>query len=219
MNHHEHDDETQGASTFTRRVVVLIDGICTKIGASRRQFGIFALLLAVACTFWARPAGMLIWHRLRIVTGMPRMAIANEDPDVLASVDVPEPDMIDAGREVRLDQNLLRDPFLPGSAGDEQGGFRAGGANGPEFDSEARIQALAERASGIRLSGTSRGLGTAVLDGRVTVLGAESKTQEIDYRLVEVRSGSVVIDVSVPGEEQWFRFLLDREGAFPVRDD
>ncbi|MDG2030695.1 MAG: hypothetical protein P8J45_06805 [Phycisphaerales bacterium] len=219
MNRHEHDDDTRSTSTLRQRSILLIDGICTKIGASRRQFGVFSLLLVVACTFWARPAGMLIWHRLRIVTGMPRMAIANEDPDVLASMDIPEPDLIDAGREVRLDQNLLRDPFLIGSTDGEQGSGTASGANDAELDLKARMQALTERASRIRLSGTSRGLGTAVLDGRVTVLGAESKTQDIDYRLIEVRSGSVVIDVSMPGEEQWVRFLLDRERAFPVRDD
>ena len=219
MNRHEHDDDTNGAFTLRQRSIHLIDGICTKIGASRRQFGIFALLLVVACTFWARPAGMLIWHRLRIVTGMPRMAIANEDPDVLASMDMPEPDLIDVGREVRLDQNLLRDPFLPGETDGERGGSTTGEANDAEFDLKIRVEALTERASGIRLSGTSRGLGTAVLDGRVTVLGAELQTQDINYRLIEVRSGSVVIEVSMPGEEQWVRFLLDRKGAFPVRDD
>ena len=38
-------------------------------------------LIAAAGIMMARPAGMLLWHRLRIITGMPRMAIANPSPD------------------------------------------------------------------------------------------------------------------------------------------
>ena len=36
---------------------------------------------------WARPAGLLIWNRLRIITGMPRMAIADQDPKMLDRVE------------------------------------------------------------------------------------------------------------------------------------
>jgi hypothetical protein len=220
MKRHEHHDESGRTDGFQHRVLVFVDAACSRMGASRRQFGIFALLLAVACTFWARPAGMLIWHRLRIVTGMPRMAVANEDPDVIAQVDFDPPELMDAGRKVELDEALLRDPFLAGSS-DGDGGETASSAQDANDGSDDRdhVQLLTGLASQIRLSGTSRGLGSAVLDGRVSVLNAEIRTEDVDYRLVEVRSGAVVVEVSLPDAEQWLRFLLDREGAVLMHEN
>ena len=220
MNHHEHRDESRKPDGFQRRLLSLVDEACSRMGASRRQFGILALLLVVACTFWARPAGMLIWHRLRIVTGMPRMAVANEDPDVLAQVDFDPPELIDAGRKVELDDTLVRDPFLADeSSGD--GGEVVAGNEGSDtgLDPDAHIQLLTGLTAQIRLSGTSRGLGSAVLNGRVSVLNAEFHTGDVDYRLLEVRSGAVVLEVSLPDAEQWFRFLLNREGAVLMQKD
>lgn len=219
MNSHGQSDDNKKPSGFQQRAIMIIDRACSKMGASRRQFGIFALLLAVACTFWARPAGMLIWHRLRIVTGMPRMAVANEDPALLAQVEVDAPELLDAGREVHLDEKLLRDPFRTDSLGDGGGFVPPNDSTDTDLDHEARLHLITGRASQIRLSGTSRGLGSAVLDGRVSIIDAELKTPDLHYRLVEVRSGSVVIEACLPGDEQWFSFLLDREGAVPVRED
>ena len=155
MNHHEHRDESRKPDGFQRRLLSLVDEACSRMGASRRQFGILALLLVVACTFWARPAGMLIWHRLRIVTGMPRMAVANEDPDVLAQVDFDPPELIDAGRKVELDDTLVRDPFLADeSSGD--GGEVVAGNEGSDtgLDPDDHIQLLTGLTAQIRLSGT-----------------------------------------------------------------
>ena len=87
-----------------------LERIRLRIGASRGQFATLCLLLIIGGTVIARPAGMLLWHRLRIITGMPRMAVATSDPAEVAQAD-PIPDRIDPGRPVVLDDFLVRDPF------------------------------------------------------------------------------------------------------------
>ena len=71
----------------------------------------------------ARPAGMLLWHRLRIITGMPRMAVANPEPR--QAMPSSGAGRLGAPRFLELDSRLARDPFaeslpnLPEDASDQ----------------------------------------------------------------------------------------------------
>ena len=202
-----------GPAGFRERFFRVVDALRSRVGASRRQFALFSLLLLVACTFWARPAGMLIWHRLRIVTGMPRMAIANEDPEMVASVDADAPASLQAGREVTLDRSLRRDPFRSrfDEGGEPSAVLEPVGAG---TESRHQIDHLTRQIAGLRLSGTSKGLGSAVVDGRVRVVGSTFKVEGLDCRLLEVGPGSVLIEAFMPGDRlEGHRFLVDRGGV------
>ena len=48
--------------------------------ADRRKFRAFGLLLAVAVVLWAKPVGLLLWARIKIITNIPRTAIAEDEP-------------------------------------------------------------------------------------------------------------------------------------------
>ncbi|MCH2144306.1 MAG: hypothetical protein MK082_04060 [Phycisphaerales bacterium] len=213
--HHGMQDGGGESSGLWKRACSFGESLRIRCGASRRQFAVFALLTMVAATLWARPAGLLIWHRLRIITGMPRMAIANEDPKLVAEAGGERPEALDAGRPVRLDVDLRRDPFLqPGSVrtvvllddGDR------GVLDVPESPEPAFLQ-MVPIVETIRLSGTAKGLGTAVLDGRARLLGSRFEKDGLTFTLREVRSSAVLLDVSRPDAEEVFTFILDRGGA------
>lgn len=201
-------------SRWLSKAMKIVDGLRSRVGASRRQFAVFALLILVASALWARPGAMLLWNRLRIITGMPRMAIANEDPELLAQGDEAPPEALDAGRWVRLDDSLRRDPFASFAAGaaadvrsDEPGSNPSGSTP------EKTVEWLGSVASLLRLTGTAKGLGTAVLDGRVRALGKTFEAHGAAFRLTEVRSGAVVLEVRVIGDDAGAFFLLDRSEA------
>lgn len=216
MNEHETDHGHENAPDLGTRTLRVIDSLRGRVGASRRQFVVFAALLMVACGFWARPAGSLIWHRLRIVTGMPRMAIANEDPERLADAGPANVDPVDAGLRIALDTALLRDPFedpsVPVATTPEE--QVASPAETPT--TRPQLDRLRERIDGIRLTGTSRGLGSAVLDGRVRVVSDSFLLDEHRLVLEEVRSGAVVLATPADRAGRVHRFLLDRNGAEPM---
>ena len=110
MNHFKSKDSDQkdagkwGMPPFAERLRL-------RLGASHRQFMVFGLLVLTGGVMMARPAGMLLWHRLRIISGMPRTAIADQDPKIIAAQTGPVFAPVSEGREIQLDVSLLRDPF------------------------------------------------------------------------------------------------------------
>ena len=195
-----------------------LERIRLRIGASRGQFATLCLLLIIGGTVIARPAGMLLWHRLRIITGMPRMAVATPDPTEVAQAD-PIPDRIDPGRPVVLDDFLVRDPFsapMP-SESDILAARAPENATGVDRDVRVELDHAVDRvlkaASLIRLSGTANGLGTALLDGAVRRQGDSLTSGTITFTLREVRSGEVVLEHVPIGGQGGFELLLTRSGA------
>ncbi len=57
--------------------------------ASRRRawrlIRLLAPILAVAVVLWLKPMGLLLWARLRILTNIPRTAMAEEPPEWMRS--------------------------------------------------------------------------------------------------------------------------------------
>lgn len=189
-----------------------------KMGASSRQFAIFGLLLLVAGTLWARPAAVLLWHRLRIITGMPRMALADEDPEEIVKAHVIAPERLDVGRPVYLDDTLQRDPFKKRGDRSVTRSSTTSESVNPSVARKAteRAERITTAASKIRLSGTAKGLGTALLNGRARQIGQGFVVGEFTFRLLEVRTGVVVLEGVFPDEEQVYQFRLDRDGAEPL---
>ena len=217
---HENPTESMGEGLL-RRSTLLMDRMRKRFGASRKQFAIFSLLAMVAATMWARPAGLLIWNRLRIITGMPRMAIANEDPQVVAQADITFPDALEAGRAVFLEERLRRDPFTSGRHADFDGSLTGSDSStvGEESDLDIKKARLLDAVSAMSLNGSGAGLATAILDNRARVVGRIFESDDLRFRLLEVRSNAVVIEASADGRGDWHAFLLERSGATPVLPD
>ena len=201
-----------------------IDRLRVRMGASRGQFATFSLLLAVAGILMARPAGMLLWHRLRIITGMPRMAVANQDPVQVARAES-IPDRLDPGRPIILDQMLVRDPFmapLPESDRSSENLLAVNRERSDEpvvIDLDAASDRLIRAVSMIRLSGTAKGLGTALLDGAVRSVGDSVESGSLVFTLREVRSGSVLLESNEAVGQPGVLVLLDRSGARLIDSD
>lgn len=190
-----------GQLTFRGKLLARVDSIRAHTGGSRRQFITFTLLLAVAGSLWARPAGLLLWHRLRIITGMPRMAVAVDEAETMAALTPDTPASLDAGRAVRLDGALRRDPFVPAASAvihvaqtNAVGQSNATPAGGSTLEPPV-VFTLPQ----VRLSGTARGLGTAILDGIVRQVGERFDISGAVMELREVRSGAVVVEVDGAG--------------------
>jgi len=205
------------------RSLAIVDRCRIRCGASRSQFAVFSLLTLVAATMWARPAGLLIWNRLRIITGMPRMAIANEDPKALAQSDMELPESLQGGRVVLLEDTLRRDPFAAVVRFDRDTmatGSRASASSSEVADaSPASTERMLAAVSGMRLNGSGEGLTTAIVDGRARSVGQAFEFDGMWCRLVRVRSNAVVIEASLDGHSDWQGFLLERGGATPFRGE
>jgi hypothetical protein len=71
----------------------------------------------------------------------------------------------------------------------------------------------------IRLSGTAKGLGTALLDGAVRSVGDSVESGSLAFTLREVRSGSVLLESLGGGGQAGTLVLLDRSGARLIATD
>lgn len=72
-------------------------------------------LVAFATVLWVKPMGLLLWARLRILTNIPRTAIA--EPEANGTIVFPDPDPRPRGDAL---------PFAPaGPAADSQGGAKS----------------------------------------------------------------------------------------------
>ena len=221
-------NETKRNSTLdsspSRTLFGRIDRLRVRMGASRGQFATFSLLLAVAGILMARPAGMLLWHRLRIITGMPRMAVANQDPVQVARAES-IPDRLDPGRPIILDQMLVRDPFMAPLPESDQSSANLPAVTRERSDEpvvidlDAASDRVIRAVSMIRLSGTAKGLGTALLDGAVRSIGDSVESGSLVFTLREVRSGSVLLESNEAVGQPGVVVLLDRSGARLIDSD
>lgn len=82
----------------------------TRSLARRTRAGAVAFLALVVCVLWAKPMGLLLWARIRILTNIPRTAIAD---DVLAQAlkNAAEDPRLPAPTRVELPVRASRDPF------------------------------------------------------------------------------------------------------------
>ena len=195
--------------------------------ASKRNTILLALVLAIPMAAIAQPLGLLLWARLRLLTTIPRTAMATEDPLRLAVVEVPVfPDLPEFG----LDEVIQRDPLrisprhfpratpspkepvvVPKSAAEEV----------EEEDREKQLmqERLASIVSEIHVQVLIPGRGVALIGGRACKVGDEvpTKVDGISFRLLEVRMGSVVIEAG--GHEFNLRLIAGGNGSVVIRPE
>ena len=195
--------------------------------ASKRNTVLSGLVLAIPMAALAQPLGLLLWARLRLLTTIPRTAMATEDPSRLAVVEVPVfPDLPESG----LDEVIQRDPLrisprhfprampspkepvvVPKSAAEEV----------EEEDREKQLmqERLASIVSEIHVQVLIPGRGVALIDGRACKVGDEvpTKVDGISFRLLEVRMGSVVIEAG--GHEFNLRLIAGGNGTVVIRPE
>ena len=104
-----HPNQTDNPRPDTGNGTCLAVRLGTLLRSTRARYALLGLTFAVAGLMIARPAGMLLWHRLRIITGMPRMAVANPEPRLATTS--PGAGRPDATGSLELDARLVRDPF------------------------------------------------------------------------------------------------------------
>jgi hypothetical protein len=171
----------------------------------RRRTVLAGLVLAVPIAALAQPLGLLLWARIRLLTSIPRTAMATESEEAVASVPAPPafPDLPNADLPVPG----LRDPLAISPRHFPR-------ANRPQVltetspksrlgtvDDEKRAAAvLRERLAGVvgrlRVQGLVPGRGVALIDGRVRRIG-ESFPATVDgttVRLVAVEQSMVVVE-------------------------
>jgi hypothetical protein len=168
-----------------------------------RRVRTLAFTLAVASVLWAKPMGLLLWARIKILTNIPRTAIA--DPGDGAPVLVRNrPDLAEP-QELRVPGRPATDPFriddtafpIPERPAETSPrGAKAAGGNAEEIDPSAvRERERAAMAAAFRVQAAGEGMGIAVIDGRTVKVG-----QSIDgrdgtaFRLVAVRGEGVVLE-------------------------
>lgn len=188
---------------------------------TRRHRRALALTAVLGAVVWAKPMGLLLWARIRILTSIPKTAIADE-PGALVQRDN-EPAEIDTGLPEAL--ILTTDPFaidatvFPSQTDSAETAPVATPSFKPETpksedrgpDGPEVARRAAER---FRLQSAGAGLTTAVIDGRTYRIGdIIDGFGGASFTLVEVREQSVVLDCDGVAYEIGFRGTGFAEGG------
>ena len=185
----------------------LIGDRCKWVGAmcrDRRRGISMALLLSIPLMAWAQPLGLLLWARLRLLTNIPRTAMATEEMEAKAKIEPPSslPDLASVG----LDDRANRDPlqfnpeYFPRLNPQPDSGTTEGKyleKNVDQMRTEAStLASVRSAAEKIRLQALISGKSLAIIDDRTyragELLGHES-TGGIQFLLQSVGKDSVVV--------------------------
>lgn len=79
------------------------------------RFGPIALMLVAAVVLWVKPMGLLLWARIRILTNIPRTAIAEPEADLASDLRIELPPRV----AVEPPTAPRRDPFRIADATDD----------------------------------------------------------------------------------------------------
>ena len=173
-------------------------------------------LIVVACVallIWAKPMGLLLWARIRILTSIPKTAIA--EPTASQPAKPVQPTEIDPKLPgIGAD---LRDPFavdgrvfpLPGPAHADPKSHQApdaeavaerpteepvAAAPSAEIVRAARIESLRVSAESLRVNSAGAGLQVAVIEGKVVRVGETiSAADGTTFTLAGVLDAAVVL--------------------------
>ena len=215
MNHFQTQNSDRNTSAGWG-MPLFLERLRVRLGASNRQFMVFGLLLLTGGVMMARPAGMLLWHRLRIISGMPRTAIADQDPKIVSAHMAPTFEPVSVGGMIELDATLVRDPFdLPFSDTVSRVTTPESDPQSPALhpDLAADQSRLIETISSIRLTGTAKGLGTALVDGAVRTVGTRFEVSEYTFELIGVEAGAIRLEVVENTVFGGWRCIVDWDGA------
>lgn len=170
---------------------------------SRRTAITFLMLFAVVA--WAKPMGLLLWARIRILTSLPKTAIADETTLAENTPREPvAPSEFDSGLsampEVRTDPFRI-DPHIfpkanPPAVVPPVPDIEPK-TEGPSADETQRemSRAAGRAAERFRLQSAGRGLSMAVIDGRTYRVGEVLEGADgFRFTLVEVLEGAAIVE-------------------------
>lgn len=192
------------SSGLRDRIATRVLGGLRRLGTRRTMLG--TLVLAVPLAALAQPLGLLLWARIRLLTSIPRTAMATESDEIVANSTPATPAFPDLP-EAALPASGVRDPFATSSRHFPNSTIPQGlsestpkSAAGPADDETRAASVLRERLAGIvgrlRVQGLVPGRGVALIDGRVRRVG-ESFPAAVDgttVRLVAVERSMVVVE-------------------------
>ena len=172
----------------------------------RREMVLALLVLVIPVLAIAQPLGLLLWARMRILTSIPRTAMAVEGEQVV--VVVPEfedsfPDLPVTTFEARP----IRDPlsisslhFPRSSNSTPDTGFepKSPSSAAEEDGAASRLRdQLAAVAARLEVQGLMPGQGLALVNGRVRRVGEEfpGNVAQATFHLIEVRKSAIVVRI------------------------
>ena len=173
--------------------------------AGRRRTILAVLVMVVPVAALAQPLGLLLWARIKLLTSIPRTAMAVEESTVVADAAPIEmfPDLPMAAPETAEPRNPFRISALHfPSAGQNQveNGFEdkspSGEVDVEDREASHRRERIASIATRLEVQGLMPGRGIALIGGRVLRVG-ESFPGDVDgtaFRLVSVEESSVVVE-------------------------
>ena len=197
------------------------------LGKDRRGGLVIALLLAVPFVAWAQPLGLLFWARLRLLTDLPRTALATEEAKTVVVVPPVEfPELPDVG----FDGDSSRDPLrisphhFPRANGEHAGTANSAksdpdGADNPHWRMTRRsyLTSLVEK---IRLQALITGKSIAIIDDRTYRVGELLDSEAMEGEQVTLQSvGRNSVIVEVDGFEFEIRLVGGGTGKSVLRGE
>ena len=174
-------------------------------GRHRRRGLCMAMLLAVPALAWAQPLGLLLWARFRLLTDIPRTAMATEDEVAQVVIEPPSrfPDLAEVGFDGRADRDPLRisPHHFPRTTG--EAGRTAPATKSAPFQAEGRdrdVDRIAELRSVVRkfrLQALISRNSIAIIDDRTYRVGElldVERTEGHTFVLRSVGKDSVIIE-------------------------
>ena len=172
----------------------------------RREALLAVLILAVPALAIAQPLGLLLWARMRILTTIPRTAMAVEEEKVATTAPVFEdsfpdlPETVQEARPIRDPLSISSSHFPRSSNSVSDTGFGpkspfpAVDEDGAASSDRARLASVAAR---LEVQGLMPGQGLALIDGRVRRVGEEFKgsVAQATFLLIEVRMSAIVVRI------------------------
>lgn len=165
-----------------------------------RRFAL-TMVTAFAVIAWAKPMGLLLWARLRILTSIPKTAIADDPakaPDAAPPVIELDTGLPSAGARLidpfRIEPHMpptsdnpmpSQPSIVPSQKSDEQS---------TEVQAPAAFEPARRAAERFRLQTAGRGLSMAVIDGRTYRIGdALESADGLKFVLLEVLESAAVL--------------------------
>jgi hypothetical protein len=171
-------------------------------GWMRSRKGALTFVALFAVVAWAKPMGLLLWARLRILTSIPKTAIA-DDPTKLADANGPAAEF-DAGlpgAEAGLIDPFGIDPHTfptwdnPTPSNATIVPTQKSDAETTEVSARDGFEAARRATERFRLQSAGRGLSMAVIDGRTYRIGdALEGADGMRFVLLEVLEGAAVLE-------------------------
>ena len=196
-------------------------------GRDHRRGLVVALLLIVPVLAWAQPLGLLFWARLRLLTNMPRTAMATEEEAKKVVITPPDefPELLDVG----FDEQANRDPlrisprhFPKVNGNDALGDFDTKLDPNEAEESNWRMTRrsyLLSIVSKIRLQALITGKSIAIMDDRTYRVGELLESEAIEGEQITLQSvGRNSVIVKVDGIEFEIRLVGGGTGKSVFRD-